>query len=168
MFCHVASLRNALRCLSRLKRHYARLFWQLWATWRGKAASWTCFRVLEVYANQHSGIWHVRYIPWRGFQLCLAVLSGASVLSVRFRRATARCESKRGHALRLPREHYCRLCAEFPQHHGYSTWSMHPVCWYFLCLEDVFSRNKCTKRVLWMLVFIRCETLMDLPFGLYR
>jgi len=32
-----------------------------------------------------------------------------------FRRATARCESERGHALRLPREHYCRLCAEFPQ-----------------------------------------------------
>lgn len=32
-----------------------------------------------------------------------------------FRRATARCESDRGHALRLPREHYMRLCAEFPQ-----------------------------------------------------
>ena len=67
--------------------------------------------------------------PVKGFPVVPCSFVGSVA---RFRRATARCESERGHALRLPREHYCRLCAEFPQHPGYSsTWFMHPVCWYF-------------------------------------
>ncbi|CAJ1434066.1 unnamed protein product [Effrenium voratum] len=35
-----------------------------------------------------------------------------------FRRTTARCESEFGQALRLQREHYHRLCGEFPQFAG--------------------------------------------------
>ncbi|CAK9004614.1 unnamed protein product [Durusdinium trenchii] len=43
-----------------------------------------------------------------------------------FRRCNARCESEKGQALRLPREHYSRLCGEFPQF---------CAAWYSECLR---------------------------------
>lgn len=45
-----------------------------------------------------------------------------------FRKTSARCESDRGQVLRLPREHYNRLCQEFPQP---------------LCMPSPFKKPRC-------------------------